>query len=262
MSFLMLIIGSIVSMITKAHISDWNLPPSWTEGCPSGYDEQCASNSSIYRVSFALSILFALQIIGTWIYARFFDILWSWKWISFAACTIGFFFAEAAVFDLNGYAWFARISGFFFLILQQVILIDFAYSWNEKWTAYATIDGEEKGKKWLWGLIIISIMLFSGSIAVIGILYWQFGGCTDNIVIITLTLLLSFLVTIIQLFFTDQGSLLTSALVCSYAVYICYSAVTINPDTACNPTLDSGYQIVSEVRKLLIEYECCLIDVC
>jgi hypothetical protein len=31
----------------------------------------------------------------------------------------------------------------------------------------------------------------------------------------------------------------------AYATYICYSAVTLNPDDQCNPTLSSGYQTLS-----------------
>jgi hypothetical protein len=46
------------------------------------------------------------------------------------------------VFDLNGFAWYARVAGFFYLIIQQVILIDFAYYWNDKWVKWSEEDVE------------------------------------------------------------------------------------------------------------------------
>eukprot|EP01034_Spumella_vulgaris_P022014 gene22015-28107_t len=141
--------------------------------------------------------------------------------------------------------------GFFFAD-SDIILLDLAYTWNEKWLAYASDEGEVDGQKWLVGIILISSVLFAGSITVIGLLYWQFEGCTENDVIISLTLCLSFLATIIQLFFTDQGSILTSAIMTAYATYVCYSAVTLNPRNECNPTLNSGYQTLSTVIGLVL----------
>ena len=245
-SFIVLIVGFLIAIVTQSYAPNHINMSSWTQGCPSGYTDACKANSAVLRVSFALSILFACQLIGSAILAKFFDVLWGAKFIVFGCILIGFFFADADVFDLHGYAWYARIMGFFFLILQQIILLDVAYSWNERWVAYATVDGE-KGNKYLYGIIVFSLILFSGSITVIGLLFWQFDQCASNNVIISLTLVLSFIATVVQLFFTDQGSLLTSAIMTAYATYVCYSSVTLNPDPYCNPTLNSGYQTISTV---------------
>lgn len=37
-----------------------------------------------------------------------------------------------------------------------------------------------------------------------------------------------------------------------YATYICYSAVTLNPRSECNPTIDTGYQTVSRAIGMAI----------
>ena len=66
--------------------------------------------------------------IGTAIYTPFYDMWWIIKYGVFAGTCVGFFFASGDVFGTGGYAWFARIGGFFFLIYQQIILVDFAYS--------------------------------------------------------------------------------------------------------------------------------------
>jgi len=35
----------------------------------------------------------------------------------------------------------------------------------------------------------------------------------------------------------DEGSVLTSAVMTTYSIYLCYSAVSNNPDSSCNPTI-------------------------
>jgi hypothetical protein len=154
-----------------------------------------------------------------------------------------------AVFDTRGYAWFARIAAFFYLIFQQVVLIDFTYTWNERWVRFSEEhDGDSGGKCWLTGLIVISFLLFAGSLSVIGVMFWQFSGpeCADSNAILSLTLILPFLATMMQLFASSEGSILTSAIITAYATYICYSAVILNPKDVCNPTLSTGYQTVSQ----------------
>jgi hypothetical protein len=38
----------------------------------------------------------------------------------------------------------------------------------------------------------------------------------------------------------------------AYATYICYAAITLNPNTSCNPTISTRYQTVSEVIGMFI----------
>lgn len=253
MSFLVVVIGIVVSIITYRYSPDNINLSNWTDFCPNEDDNNdfyrsCKANSAVLRISLAMTIMFALQIIGTKIHTTFYDILWIVKFFVFAALVIVFFFlVNGNAFDTGGYTWFARITGFFFLILQQVILLDLAYTWNESWIGYADSDGE-RGNYWLTILVIISLVLFLGGYAVLGLLYWQFLECDNNIVIISLTVGLTTLATIIQLFFSENGSILTSAFMTAYASYVCYSAVILNPSASCNPSLNSSYQTISSVR--------------
>jgi hypothetical protein len=221
----------------------------WTSDCPVGFENACKSVGGVYRFAFALSCIFFLQLLGTLVYTKFFDYAWPVKYTCFVATLIGFFFVKAEVFDLNGFAWFARIAAFMYLVSQQVILLDFAYTWNEQWVRWseeADAEGSGNARAWLVGLVVVSLTLFAGSLAVIGVLFWQFQGCPDSTAIISLTLILSVVVTVFQLFVSDDGSLLTSSIMTAYATYICYSAVILNPNTACNPTLSTGYQTISK----------------
>ena len=219
----------------------------WTTDCPVGYESACKSVGGVYRFAFALSCVFFLQLLGTAIYTKFFDYVWPFKYITFVFILIGFFFAPAQVFDLHGFAWFARIAAFLYLVSQQVILLDFAYTWNEAWVRWSEeAENEQKQSLWLIGLVAVSVFLFSGSLTVVGIMFWQFQGCPDSTAILSLTIVLCVMVTTFQLFISDDGYLLTSAIMTAYATYICYSAVILNPDTTCNPTLSTGYQTISK----------------
>jgi hypothetical protein len=254
MSFVVILVGVIVSIIMYVYAPSSISLNSWEDGCPSDgdFERSCKANSAVLRISMALTVLFALQLIGTFFYTRFYDLFWIIKFCIFIALTIGFFFASSESFGLGGYAWFARITGFLFLILQQVILLDVAYSWNEKWLEYAGGPDGERNRDWLIGIIVISFFFLAGSYAAIGVMFWQYGHCEDSTIIIGLTLALTVTLTLIQLFFSEEGSILTSAIMTAYATYVCYSAVTLNPAVECNHALDTGYQTLSTAIGLAL----------
>ena len=136
----------------------------WTSDCKSGYFDSCKSSSAVLRFSMALSAIFFVQLVGTSFFTKFYDYLWFFKFLLFAGLVILFYFLDARIFDLNGYAWFARIAAFFYLMIQQIILIDFTYSWNEKWVKLSQEDAEHGyGAAWLVMLVIISFLLHTGS---------------------------------------------------------------------------------------------------
>lgn len=250
-SFVLVIVAIVLSILTFRYGADIDLD-SFTEYCNnSDFEESCKANSAVLRVSLALTVVFALQILGTYVFTPFFDNLWIPKYFFFIGMVIGFFYVDGKHFGLEGYAWFARITGFFYLILQQIILLDMAYSWNERWLAYSAEDGE-RGYRWLVGIVVFSVLLFGGAYLVMALLYWQFKGCDNNLVIISLALGLSLIATIVQLFFSEEGSLLTSAVMTAYVAYVCYSAVILNPDDSCNPTLNSSYQTLSAIIGIIL----------
>lgn len=244
-SLLLLVSTVIVSIIVQQHASNVEID-AWTENCPTGYELSCKKNQSVLRFSFSLVIFYTIQLIFLRIDINYFDNYWPMKTFVFAGIVIGLFYADPRVFDLNGYGWYARIAGFLFLILQQVILLDFAYQWNETFLQYSednVVSQKISGMdKWKCFILFASLLLFITSIILISIMFWQFSGpeCRNNEAIISLTLILPFISTMFQLFCTDQGSILTSAIMTIYATWICYASITLNPLSECNPTLDTG----------------------
>lgn len=220
----------------------------WTNGCDSGeYKDECMRNSAIFRFSMALTIVFGIQMIGTYLYPPFYDNMWVPKFSLFIVLIIIFSFLDSDTFNDNGYAWFARIAAFFFVIVQQIILLDVAYVWNERWVNYATETTDDDGNSaYLYGLLGFSALLFSLSLAGIAVMYETFN-CEEADVIISLTLVLTLMATLIQIFMTDNGSLLTSAIVTAYATFICYCSLSLNPDSECNPTIAGNSQTVTRV---------------
>lgn len=43
----------------------------------------------------------------------------------------------------RGYAWAARFGAFLFIILQEIVLIDMAYTWNDSWVKRAEELGSD-----------------------------------------------------------------------------------------------------------------------
>jgi hypothetical protein len=85
----------------------------WLNDCPAGFEDSCKANGAVLRFSFALTIIFSLQFIGTSISTKYFDKLWIVKILVFITFVIGFWNSKAEVFDTNGYVWVARFTGIY-----------------------------------------------------------------------------------------------------------------------------------------------------
>lgn len=92
------------------------------------------------------------------------------------------------------------------------------------------------GKIWLYAILACCAVLFGGALAVLIFLMIEFTGCSTNNTFIGLTLVFCLLLTVAQMT-SDEGSLLSSACISAWAVFLCYNAVSKNPNTDCNPRL-------------------------
>jgi hypothetical protein len=133
------------------------------------------------------------------------------------------------------------LGSFLFVLAQQLIIVDIAYNWNSSWIDKADqaelAEGIGKGKKWLIAILVSCAILYSCSLAGIIAMYIHFGGCASSDAFISITLVMSFLCTVLQLTKSETSSLLTSACMTLYATYLCGSAISQNPNAECNPFL-------------------------
>jgi len=120
----------------------------------------------------------------------------------------------------------ARIGGAVFVIVQQAIIRDVAFNWNESWVDSSDRAETEELKKRCLGAILAScVFLFASTFVGIGFLFTYYGaGCTEYEIFISLTLLFSIGSTAVQLTMSEEGSLLSSAIIACYGTYLCFAA--------------------------------------
>ena len=82
---------------------------------------------------------------------------WVLKFTAWALCNVLPFFASNGV--VGAYTWVARVASGVFLVVQMIILLDFAFFWNESWVA-------RQHAGWLVGLLVSTIVLYAESVAV------------------------------------------------------------------------------------------------
>jgi len=157
---------------------------------------------------------------------------WVLKSTAWLVCNVlPFFFSNDVI---TGYTWLARVGSGVFLVVQMVILLDFAFFWNESWVA-------KEHMAWVVGLLVSTVLLYAGSITLVVFLYKWYSPdgeeCSRNVWLITVTLVLCVVFTAISVHpVAKEGSLLPSAVIAAYCVYLCYSALSSEPsDDKCNP---------------------------
>ena len=159
---------------------------------------------------------------------------WTLKFFAWTVCVfLPFLLPEPIV---HSYAWLSRLGSGVFLVVQMIILLDFAYLWSEDW-----VNREHVG--WLVGLLVSTLVLYAGSITLVVFLFrWYVpagvpGGCARNAWLVSSSLVPCALFTAVGFHPSARsGAVLPSAVVTAYCIYLCYGALASEPATyACNP---------------------------
>lgn len=217
----------------------------WTAGSCANENPElvkvCSGNAGVYRASSAAFLFFVIFGLAALCKPTANRDAWPAKYALYCILCVGTCFIPNDPLFMPIYLWIARVGACFFILIQQIILVDVAFNWNESWIEKADkaeIDeGTGKGKKWLGAILFSCFVLFAGSFSGIVVLYVYFGGCQTNDAFISITLVGSIVVTIVQLTMSETGSLLTSASMTAYVTYLCGAAVSKNPNAVCNPKL-------------------------
>jgi len=207
-------------------------------------EQLCYGTMSVYRASFALAVfhtILALVMIGvkttrdkrhsiqhSW---------WSVKLIGLVAILIGAFFIPNTVFV--PYGWVALVGSGLFILIQLVLLVDFAHTLNETWIGYYE-QSEGEGKGWLALLLGSTFTLYAAALVGVVLMYVYFTdnpkGCWFNPMFITLNLILCAAVSLFSIHPGLQAKnprigLLQSAVVTAYCTYLVWSALSSQPAT-------------------------------
>jgi hypothetical protein len=224
-------------------------------GCVGDDVEKCSGIYAVYRISFALTAFFLIMIF-TSASSEFAMNYWFLKTSIFLALIVGSFFIPNQMFET--YASIARVVSVCFLVLQILILLDFAYGMHEllgnkieQADAAIEHEGREGGcctNKWRsWYAVSALGMLlvgFGGVIAMFVFTTHAEDVCSADNAFISLTLIFGLIYTIAapmeSLNPPNGRGLLPPAVVFVYSVWLCWSSLTSNPDTGCNPLGSKG----------------------
>ncbi|XP_062848221.1 serine incorporator 2 [Trichomycterus rosablanca] len=178
---------------------------------------------------------------------------WFFKFLILVGITVGAFFIPDGTFH-NVWFYFGIVGSFIFILIQLILLIDFAHSWNEVWVRNA----EEGNKGWFVGLLFFTILHFALALAAVVLFYLYYtkpDGCTEHKIFISLNLIFCFIVSVVSILpkvqdASPQSGLLQSSLISLYTMYVTWSAMTNNPNRQCNPSLLS---LVSYSNSSIVE---------
>lgn len=205
----------------------------------SGPYGQCAGNAGVYRPTLFSFLFFSCAAAASYLRPSLNREVWPAKYCVYLLLVLASVFMSNRPWFLGIFLHVSRLGAMVFIVVQQIILIDLAYNWNDAWVGKAdSADRLEwgSGAKWLRATIAVCAAFYILAFVGIGLLYHFFNGCGGNTAIITMTLLGIIAATMVQLSGLD-GSLLTSSVISLYVVYLGYSAVSKNPHGMCNPQL-------------------------
>lgn len=203
---------------------------------------------SVYRICFAMACFFF-----------FFSVLmvrvrsskdpraavqngfWFFKFLLLIGIIVGAFFIPDGTFHTVWF-YFGAVGSFIFIVIQLILLIDFAHSWNQAWVRNAE-EGNRKG--WFAALLTFTVLHYTLALVAVVLFYLYYtrpDDCAEHKAFISLNLIFSIIISIISILpkvqeVQPQSGLLQSSLITLYTMYITWSAMTNNPNQKCNPSL-------------------------
>jgi hypothetical protein len=211
----------------------------WTDGC-TGYasqelQEQCVGNMGVYRATSSAFLFFILAAMASYCKPTANREAWPAKYILFLFLTLATCFIPNDPLFSDVFLNIARIGGILFVIVQQIIILDLAYNWNDSWVEKSNAaDTDATQKRWLGAILASCALLLVVSITGVALMFIFFAGCATNEAFIAITIVMTILLLVLQLS-GDEGSLLSSCVIGAYGTYLCYTAVSKNPNETCNP---------------------------
>ncbi|KAJ3602822.1 hypothetical protein NHX12_030568 [Muraenolepis orangiensis] len=166
---------------------------------------------------------------------------WFFKIAAIVATTVGSFYIPDRPFTPT---WFVVGSGgaFCFILIQLVLLVDFAHSWNESW-----VDNMERGnpRGWYTALLVTTAFNYITSVVTVVLLfvfYTRPDDCAVNKFFISFNVVLCVVASLLSVLPKVQeaqprAGLLQSSVITMYTMYLTWSAMTNEPDRTCNPSL-------------------------
>lgn len=209
---------------------------------------------AVYRLCFILTLfflLFSLMMVGVRSSkdprAAIQNGVWGIKFLIVIGGMIGAFFIPNGAFE-QVWMYFGLIGGFLFIVIQLILIIDFAHSWAEAWVGYYE---ETDSRGWLVALIGSSVVTFGVSFAGIVLSYVYYtgehiGDCKLHEFFITFNMIICLILTVVSILpsvqeYMPKSGLLQSGCITLYMTYLVWSAMSNSPDSTCKPDLSGVF---------------------
>ncbi|XP_076606308.1 serine incorporator 3 [Chaetodon auriga] len=211
---------------------------------------------AVYRVCFGMSmwfLMFSILMINIKTSrdprAAIHNGFWFFKFAALVAVTVGAFYIPDGPFT---YTWFVvgSCGAFVFIVIQLVLLVDFAHSWNEAWVEKMETGNPKGWYAALLGVTILNYLLSLTAVVLFFLFYTKPDGCFINKFFISFNMLFCMVASVVSVLHKVQESqprsgLLQSSIITLYTMFLTWSAMTNEPDQACNPSLLSIFQQIT-----------------
>lgn len=204
---------------------------------------------AVYRVCFALAAFFFLFTIlminvkssrdpRSAIQSGF----WFFKILIVVGICVGAFFIKGGAFG-TAMMVIGMIGAFIFILIQLILLVDFAHAWNERWLNNYE---ESQSKGWFAGLLGFTTFFYLLSLAAIiafYILYANHSECAIHKFFVSFNMILCVIVSVVAILpqvqeVNPRSGLLQSSIISLYVMFLTWSAMTNNPNHLCNPSFN------------------------
>ncbi|XP_010791143.1 serine incorporator 3-like, partial [Notothenia coriiceps] len=169
---------------------------------------------------------------------------WFFKFLILVGITVGAFFIPDGIFNTVWY-YFGMVGSFFFIVVQLILLVDFAHSWNQSWLLKAE---EGNSKFWYAALLTFTAIFYAlafSAVVVFYVYYTKPDDCTEHKVFISLNFIFCIIVSVVSILPKVQDAqpssgLLQASFISLYTMYITWSAMSNNPSTSPQPVRERG----------------------
>ncbi|XP_035292093.1 serine incorporator 5 isoform X2 [Anguilla anguilla] len=205
--------------------------------------DKCSSlvgYAAVYKVCFGMACFFFLFAVFTFrvrtsagCRAGVHNGFWFFKFIVLLGCCAGGFFLPNQDTFLEVWRYMGAAGGFLFLLIQLMLLVEFAHRWNKNWSS-----GIKYNRMWHAGLALVTLVLFSvavGALVFMSLYYTHPEACTLNKVFLGVNASLCLIVSLLAISpfiqrLQPNSGLLQPAVISVYVMYLTFSALSSKPN--------------------------------
>uniref|UniRef100_A0A8C5D9U2 Serine incorporator 5 n=1 Tax=Gouania willdenowi TaxID=441366 RepID=A0A8C5D9U2_GOUWI len=195
--------------------------------------------AAVYKVCFGMACFFLFFAIFTirvnnsvGCRAAVHNGFWLLKFIVLVACCAGAFFLPEEKIFLEVWRYVGAAGGFLFLLIQLMLLVEFAHRWNTNWTSGVTYN-----RMWYAALALVTLLLFTaavGAVVFMGLFYTHPEACFYNKLFLGINGSLCLVVSLLAISPCIQklqptSGLLQPGVISVYVMYLTFSAFSSKP---------------------------------